>query len=82
VTFANREDCVSFRPPPPSPTPTPSSRTPPPPPPPPKDDSKRVVTFANREDYVSFRHHTYAAPAGPKSVELKEVGGGGEGVGG
>jgi hypothetical protein len=27
-----------------------------------------------RDDYVSFRHHTYAAPAGPKSIELKEVG--------
>ena len=39
----------------------------------PKDDSKRVVTFANRDDYVSFRHHTHAAPAGPKSIELKEV---------
>lgn len=40
----------------------------------PKDDSKRVVTFANRDDYVSFRHHVYSAPAGPKSVELKECG--------
>jgi U3 small nucleolar ribonucleoprotein protein IMP4 len=40
----------------------------------PKDDSKRVVTFANRDDYISFRHHTYTAPAGPKSVELTECG--------
>lgn len=39
----------------------------------PKDDAKRVVTFANRDDYVSFRHHTYTQPAGPKSIELKEV---------
>jgi U3 small nucleolar ribonucleoprotein protein IMP4 len=39
----------------------------------PKDDSKRVVTFANASDYVSFRHHTYAAPKGAKSIELKEV---------
>jgi hypothetical protein len=39
----------------------------------PKDDSKRVVTFANADDYVSFRHHTYSAPKGAKSIELKEV---------
>jgi U3 small nucleolar ribonucleoprotein protein IMP4 len=39
----------------------------------PKDDSKRVVTFANSDDYVSFRHHTYSAPKGAKSIELKEV---------
>ena len=38
-----------------------------------KQTAKRVVTFANRDDYVSFRHHVYTAPAGPKSVELKEV---------
>lgn len=41
----------------------------------PKDDSKRLVTFANRDDYISFRHHTYAAPRGPKSTQLTEVGG-------
>ncbi|KAF6259237.1 anticodon-binding protein [Scenedesmus sp. NREL 46B-D3] len=40
----------------------------------PKDDSKRVVTFANADDYVSFRHHTYSAPKGAKSIELKECG--------
>lgn len=39
----------------------------------PKEDSKRVVTFANQEDYISFRHHVYKK-AGPKEVELKEVG--------
>jgi hypothetical protein len=39
----------------------------------PKDDSKRVVTFANDNDYISFRHHTYTAPKGAKSIELKEV---------
>lgn len=39
----------------------------------PKDDSKRVVTFANENDYISFRHHTYSAPRGAKSIELKEV---------
>lgn len=39
----------------------------------PKDDSKRVVTFANADDYISFRHHTYTAPKGAKSIELKEV---------
>jgi U3 small nucleolar ribonucleoprotein protein IMP4 len=39
----------------------------------PKDDSKRVVTFANADDYVSFRHHTYSAPKGAKSIDLKEV---------
>ena len=39
----------------------------------PKDDSKRVVTFANTDDYISFRHHTYTAPKGAKSIELKEV---------
>jgi hypothetical protein len=47
----------------------------------PKDDSKRVVTFANDHDYISFRHHTYSAPRGAKSIELKEVrGGAGGGV--
>lgn len=41
----------------------------------PKDDSKRVVTFARgAADYISVRHHTYAAPRGAKSVELKECG--------
>jgi U3 small nucleolar ribonucleoprotein protein IMP4 len=45
----------------------------------PKDDSKRVVTFANDQDYISFRHHTYSAPRGAKSIELKEVRGGGGG---
>lgn len=40
----------------------------------PKDDSKRVVTFANDNDYISFRHHTYTAPRGAKSIELKECG--------
>lgn len=39
----------------------------------PKDDSKRVVTFAQDNDYISFRHHTYTAPRGAKSIELKEV---------
>eukprot|EP00878_Enallax_costatus_P021898 GHUV01023209.1.p1 GENE.GHUV01023209.1~~GHUV01023209.1.p1 ORF type:complete len:277 (+),score=54.56 GHUV01023209.1:455-1285(+) len=39
----------------------------------PKDDSKRVVTFANSDDYIGFRHHTYTAPKGAKSIELKEV---------
>lgn len=39
----------------------------------PKDDSKRVVTFANSDDFISFRHHTYVAPKGAKSIELKEV---------
>jgi len=43
----------------------------------PKDDSKRVVTFANDNDYISFRHHTYTAPRGAKSIELKEVRAGG-----
>lgn len=37
----------------------------------PKEDSKRVITFANRDDYISFRHHTYTAPRGSKSVEIK-----------
>jgi U3 small nucleolar ribonucleoprotein protein IMP4 len=45
----------------------------------PKDDSKRVVTFANDKDYISFRHHTYSAPRGAKSIELKEVRGGWQG---
>ena len=40
----------------------------------PKPDTKRVMTFANREDFISFRHHTYEAPRGAKSVELKERG--------
>ena len=42
--------------------------------PPPKPDAKRVVTFANRADYISFRHHTHAAPRGPASATLTEVG--------
>ncbi|KAJ7552923.1 hypothetical protein O6H91_06G077000 [Diphasiastrum complanatum] len=40
----------------------------------PKPDSKRIITFANQSDFISFRHHVYEKPAGPKSVELKEVG--------
>ena len=43
--------------------------------PPPKPDAKRVITFANRgSDYVSVRHHTVAAPRGPASASLTEVG--------
>jgi len=43
--------------------------------PPPKPDAKRVITFANRgSDYVSVRHHTVAAPRGPASAALTEVG--------
>lgn len=42
--------------------------------PPPKSDAKRVISFTNQQDYISFRHHTYAMPAGPKSVALTEVG--------
>nr|AFK38255.1 unknown [Medicago truncatula] len=40
----------------------------------PKPDTKRIVTFANKSDYISFRHHIYEKQAGPKSVELKEIG--------
>lgn len=32
------------------------------------------MTFANRDDFISFRHHTFEAPRGPKSTELKERG--------
>ena len=43
--------------------------------PPPKPDAKRVITFANSgADYVSVRHHTVAAPRGPASASLTEVG--------
>ena len=42
--------------------------------PPPKPDAKRVITFANRADHVSVRHHTFAAPRGPASAALTEVG--------
>ena len=40
----------------------------------PKPDARRVMTFANRDDFISFRHHTFEAPRGPKSTELKERG--------
>lgn len=42
--------------------------------PPPKPDAKRIITFANRADHISFRHHTFAAPRGPASAALTEVG--------
>ena len=42
--------------------------------PPPRPDAKRVLTFANRGDFISFRHHTTAAPRGPASTSLTEVG--------
>lgn len=43
--------------------------------PPPKPDAKRVITFANSgSDYISVRHHTVAAPRGPASATLTEVG--------
>jgi U3 small nucleolar ribonucleoprotein protein IMP4 len=42
--------------------------------PPPRPDAKRVITFANRGDFISFRHHTTAAPRGPASTTLTEVG--------
>ncbi|KAM6570796.1 hypothetical protein CsatB_018781 [Cannabis sativa] len=40
----------------------------------PKPETKRIITFANESDYISFRHHIYERQAGPKSVELKEIG--------
>ncbi len=40
----------------------------------PKPDARRVMTFANRDDFISFRHHTFEAPRGPRSAELKERG--------
>lgn len=40
----------------------------------PKPDTRRILTFVNANDYISFRHHVYEMPAGPKSLDLTEVG--------